>query len=233
MRPLVPLLLALLLIGVVADAQTISTLVVRSIPHSLGYTNGLAWDKSSTSNGTIWIADSGGTIEQHDPYRGVRLKTFRGSLSRTRGLAHDGINLWVATWNSPPTPSVFVLNTTTGSVIRSLVSPFTGGKSHGLTWDGATIWLAQEGGDLGWVSPGQMVPEFENMADSTEVDAISQPFKSQFGWHILQVQERRQEDVSDTVVKNRAAELLHKRKYDEELDAWLRKIRDEAFVDIK
>ena len=95
------------------------------------------------------------------------------------------------------------------------------------------IGSAQEGGDLGWTTPGQMVAEFQNMMDATEVNTVSRPFESQFGWHILEVLDRRQEDMSDTVVRNRAGETLHKRKYQEELDAWLRKIRDEAFVDIK
>ena len=92
---------------------------------------------------------------------------------------------------------------------------------------------AIRGGELGWTSPGQMVPEFQNVMDSTAVNTLSQPFESQFGWHILEVLERRQEDMSDTVVRNRAGEMLHQRKYQEELEAWLRKIRDEAFVDIK
>jgi peptidyl-prolyl cis-trans isomerase SurA len=95
------------------------------------------------------------------------------------------------------------------------------------------IGTAQEGGDLGWTNPGQMVPAFENAMDSVAVDDISQPVQSEFGWHILEVLERREEDVSKTVVQNRAGEILHQRKYEEELDAWLRKIRDEAFVDIK
>ncbi|MEM8547910.1 MAG: peptidylprolyl isomerase [Pseudomonadota bacterium] len=95
------------------------------------------------------------------------------------------------------------------------------------------IGSAQEGGDLGWISPGQMVPEFENMMDSTEVGMVSTPVRSQFGWHILQVDERRVEDVTELMVRGKAKEYLHKRKYQEELDAWLRRIRDEAFVDIK
>jgi peptidyl-prolyl cis-trans isomerase SurA len=95
------------------------------------------------------------------------------------------------------------------------------------------IGSAQEGGDLGWATPGQMVPTFENTMDATEIGAVSQPFESQYGWHILEVLDRRQQDMSDLVVRNRARELLHQRKYEEELDAWLRKIRDEAFVDIK
>ena len=92
---------------------------------------------------------------------------------------------------------------------------------------------AQEGGDLSWTNPGQMVPEFENAMDSTAIDQVSPPFRSQFGWHILQVLERRQQDVTDIVSRNRVADVLHRRKYTEELDAWLHKIRDEAFVDIK
>lgn len=95
------------------------------------------------------------------------------------------------------------------------------------------IGSAQEGGELGWTSPGQMVPAFQNVMDSTAIDAISAPFQSEYGWHILQVEERRQEDVSNIVVRNRAKDILHQRKFQEELDVWLRKIRDEAFVDIK
>lgn len=95
------------------------------------------------------------------------------------------------------------------------------------------IGSAQEGGDLDWVSPGQMVPEFERVMDVTEPGAISMPFTSQFGWHVLQVVDRRKEDVTDTVLRNMAANHLHQRKYQDELQLWLQKIRDEAFVDIK
>lgn len=95
------------------------------------------------------------------------------------------------------------------------------------------IGSAQEGGELGWTQSGQMVPEFEAVMESTEVGEISDPLRSQFGWHILEVQERRQQDMTQEAIRNKAAEALHQRKYQEELDAWLRKIRDEAFVDIK
>lgn len=95
------------------------------------------------------------------------------------------------------------------------------------------IGSAQEGGDLGWTSPGQMVPEFEQMMQITAVGEISDPFRTEFGWHILEVEERREQDMTDKAVRNRAMNYLHNRKYQEELDAWLRQIRDEAFVDIK
>ena len=78
-----------------------------------------------------------------------------------------------------------------------------------------------------------MVPEFEKAMNSTEVGQISPPVRTQFGWHILQVQARREQDMTDQASRNKAMEYLHNRKYQEELDAWLRQIRDEAFVDIK
>ncbi len=95
------------------------------------------------------------------------------------------------------------------------------------------IGSAQEGGSLGWTRRGQMVPEFENAMESAEIGEIAGPVRSQFGWHILEVTDRREKDMTMEVRRNKAAEHLHGRKYEEELDAWLRKIRDEAFVDIK
>ena len=95
------------------------------------------------------------------------------------------------------------------------------------------IGSAAEGGDLGWTMPGQMVPEFEAAMQETDVGELSEPVRSQFGWHLLEVLERREQDMSQQAMKNRAMEVLHQRKYEEELDAWLRKLRDEAFVDIK
>ncbi len=95
------------------------------------------------------------------------------------------------------------------------------------------IGSAAEGGDLGWTNPGQMVPEFENMMASTETGSVSEPVRSQFGWHILEVLDRREKDMTSEMRRAQIQEHLHGRKYQEELDAWLRKIRDEAFVDIK
>jgi len=95
------------------------------------------------------------------------------------------------------------------------------------------IGSAQEGGDLGWTSPGQMVPEFEAAMANTPVGEISEPIRTQFGWHILLVEDRREQDMTDQATRNMAMNYLHNRKYQEELDAWLRQIRDEAFVDIK
>lgn len=89
------------------------------------------------------------------------------------------------------------------------------------------------GGDLGWSTPGMFVPEFEEAMGSTSVGSICRPFKSQYGWHILQVIERRKEDMSDKVKRNQAANVLRSRRFDEEFQLWLTQIREEAYVEIK
>jgi peptidyl-prolyl cis-trans isomerase SurA len=95
------------------------------------------------------------------------------------------------------------------------------------------IGSAMEGGELGWINPGQMVPEFQEAMDKTDLKAISQPFKSQFGWHIVDVEERREQDMTDTMRRKMAENYLFQRKYQDELQLWQGKIRDEAYVDIK
>ena len=92
---------------------------------------------------------------------------------------------------------------------------------------------ALKGGELGWSTPGMFVPEFEETMNSIALNEISMPFSSQFGWHILQVTERRNQDFSSTIIRNNAANMLRQRKYEEELQVWLQEIRDEAFVEIK
>lgn len=92
---------------------------------------------------------------------------------------------------------------------------------------------ALAGGDLGWVSPGQMVEEFEGTMTNTATGALSPVFETQYGWHFLQVQERRDQDTSDEYRRLQARNAVWKRKFDAELESWLREIRSEAFVDIK
>ncbi len=95
------------------------------------------------------------------------------------------------------------------------------------------IGSALSGGELGWSLPGQFVPQFEQVMNRIPVSEISEPFRSQFGWHILQVTERRSEDFSQDIKKRQATAILRERKFDEELQLWLQQIRSEAFVDIK
>ncbi|NDE00664.1 MAG: molecular chaperone SurA [Gammaproteobacteria bacterium] len=92
---------------------------------------------------------------------------------------------------------------------------------------------AAEGGDLGWSAPGNFVPEFDRMLESLTENEISQPFRTQFGWHIVQLLGRREYDNTEELRRQRAFLQLRESKADEETELWLRRLRDEAYVDIK
>ncbi len=92
---------------------------------------------------------------------------------------------------------------------------------------------ALNGGDLNWIDPSVLVPEFREMMAATPVDTISKPFKTQFGWHVLEVLGRRATDSTEQAREQQAMTVLRNRKYDEELQTWLRQIRDEAYVETK
>jgi peptidyl-prolyl cis-trans isomerase SurA len=92
---------------------------------------------------------------------------------------------------------------------------------------------ALNGGDLNWIDPEALVPEFREVMNNTASGELSKPFKSPYGWHVLQVMGRRATDSSVQFREQQAANLLRNRKYDEELQTWLRQIRDEAYVETK
>lgn len=92
---------------------------------------------------------------------------------------------------------------------------------------------AVEGGDLGWLSPGDTVPQFERVMDSLAPGEVSRPFESPFGWHIVQVQERRKHDSTEELREAEAKEELRSRKRSEEMEAWLRRLRDDAYVEYR
>ena len=91
---------------------------------------------------------------------------------------------------------------------------------------------ASNGGDLGWVSEGDMVPSFEAMMKKTSVNDYSVPFQSQFGWHIVKVDEKRQKDVSDVYRKSMAREILYQRMVPQAIDDWMQELRAQAYVKI-
>lgn len=92
---------------------------------------------------------------------------------------------------------------------------------------------ASQGGDLGWLSPGETVPEFENAMDALKVGQVSGLVQSGFGWHLIQVQQRRNTDVSVEQKRQRARNAIRAFKSDEAFQDWLRQLRDRAFVEYR
>jgi peptidyl-prolyl cis-trans isomerase SurA len=92
---------------------------------------------------------------------------------------------------------------------------------------------APDGGDLGWAGPGTFVPEFDKAIADLKPNEISEPFKTRYGWHIVQVLGTRTYDSTDDVRRQKAYAAIRESKTDEETELWLRRLRDDAFVEIK
>ena len=88
-----------------------------------------------------------------------------------------------------------------------------------------------EGGDMGWSGPGTFVPEFEDVTNSIALDTVSEPFESRFGWHILEVTGRRTYDNTEEVKEQSCIQQVRNSKLANESELWVRRIRDEAYVD--
>ncbi|MDX1654884.1 MAG: peptidylprolyl isomerase, partial [Candidatus Competibacteraceae bacterium] len=92
---------------------------------------------------------------------------------------------------------------------------------------------ASQGGELGWVSPGELEPGFEEVMNQLSPGQVSEPFGTPFGWHIVQVEGRRQGEDGGDAEKARVREALAQRKADEQWEQWLGELRDEAYVEIR
>ncbi len=119
--------------------------------------------------------------------------------------------------------------------LEQLRSRILGGEDFGRLARGHSndTGSAVKGGELGWVNPGDVVPAFQQQMDALGINEISKPFKSQFGWHIVQVLERRSHDSSDKVRRNKAMLEIRERKAKEAVAHYLSQLRDEAYVEIR
>jgi peptidyl-prolyl cis-trans isomerase SurA len=92
---------------------------------------------------------------------------------------------------------------------------------------------ANIGGDMGWTDPGTFVPEFDEIVEQSEIGVISEPFQSRFGWHVLEVLGRRVYDNTEDLKRSNCDLRIRNSKMEEETQAWARRLRDEAFIDVR
>ncbi|MEM7357686.1 MAG: peptidylprolyl isomerase [Pseudomonadota bacterium] len=90
---------------------------------------------------------------------------------------------------------------------------------------------AAKGGDLGWVSPGEMVPNFEKTYDQLPIGEISQPISTQYGMHILQVLDRREKNITDQMIRARADNILRRQRAEREFQQWVRELKEQAYIE--
>jgi peptidyl-prolyl cis-trans isomerase SurA len=92
---------------------------------------------------------------------------------------------------------------------------------------------ASKGGELGWLTPGDTVPEFERAMDGLKPGDVSSPVQSPFGWHLIQVEERRDQDVTEARKRLEARRAIRERKSEEAFEDWVRQARDRAYVEYR
>jgi peptidyl-prolyl cis-trans isomerase SurA len=90
-----------------------------------------------------------------------------------------------------------------------------------------------KGGDLGWLNPGDTVPEFDEAMKKLEPNQISAPVRTPFGWHLIQVLERRRQDITGDRARSEAQVAIRQRKAEEAFQDWVRQIRDRAYVEVR
>ena len=129
------------------------------------------------------------------------------------------------------TPNEIIDDATAKQQLEGALERVEEGEDFGelakLLSDGPT---APVGGDLGWSDPGSFVPEFEKVMNDLEIGEISEPFRSPFGWHIVEVLDRRVYDNTEDLKRRNCDARIRNSKMEDETQLWMRRLRDEAFV---
>ena len=172
------------------------------------------------------IGDVEGPIEAGNGYHIIQLADKRGGteqLVKQTNLRHIML-----------TPNEIRTEEQTLEQIRELRQRILDGEDFATlarqNSDDASSVVA--GGDLDWINEGGMPPEMQEVVDDLEINELSEPFRTETGWHIAEVLDRREQDLSRQYTRNQAANALRNRKFDLELQNWLLEIREEAFVEI-
>jgi len=133
------------------------------------------------------------------------------------------------------TPNEIIDDATAKQRLEEAVERIEGGEDFAevaklLSDDPGSV---NEGGDMGWTNPGTFVQEFEQTANNAEIGKLSDPFRTQFGWHILEVMDRRTYDNTEDLKESNCVNRIRNSKLSSESELWVRRLRDEAYVDIR
>jgi len=223
------------LVARIEDGQSlplVGSQAARQGPYPLDNTD-FGWRKAnrlpnlfSDVVGGMSIGDVRGPIEAGNGYHVIQLADKRGGteqMVKQTNLRHIML-----------TPNEIRTEAQTEAAIRDLRQRIVDGEDFASlarqNSDDASSVVA--GGDLDWINEGGMPPEMEEVVETLEVGELSEPFRTQTGWHIAEVLERRETDLSRQYTRGQAANALRNRKFDLELQNWLLEIREEAFVEI-
>ena len=154
----------------------------------------------------------------------VRVNELRSAVERSEVNQTNARHILI-------TPNEIIDDATARQQLEDAIEKIEEGEDFGelakLLSDGPT---APVGGDLGWSDPGSLVPEFEQVMDALEIGEVSDPFRSPFGWHILEVMERRVYDNTEDLKQRNCDMRIRNSKMEDETQLWIRRLRDEAFV---
>ena len=178
--------------------------------------------------GPMEVGDFSEPIRAVSGYHIVRINDLRGAVQRSEVEQTKIRHILI-------TPNEIIDDATAEQQLKEALVQLISGDDFGelaklLSDDPGS---QNEGGEMGWTSPGEFVPEFEDVANKMKVGDVSEPFKSRFGWHILEVMDRRTYDNTEEIKQSSCIQRVRNGKLEEETELWMRRIRDEAFVDIR
>ncbi len=218
------------------DGTDFAELAIRYSDSQTGLEGGsLGWRKGdqlptifSDVVGPMEAGDFSSPIRAISGYHIVKVNDLRGAIQRSEVEQMRIRHILI-------TPDEIIDDETAKQQLKEAVSQINSGEDFGeiaklLSDDPGS---ANDGGEMGWRGPGTYVPEFEAMAKQVEIGVISEPFQTRFGWHIIEVMERRIHDNTEELKESGCIQRVRNSKLTEEEELWVRRIRDEAFVDIR
>ncbi len=218
------------------DGADFAELAIRYSDSQTGLEGGsLGWRKGnqlptmfSDVVGPMEAGDFSNPIRAISGYHLVKVNDLRGAMQRSEVEQMRIRHILI-------TPNEIIDDETAKQQLEEAVVQIVSGKEFGeiaklLSDDPGS---ANEGGEMGWKGPGAFVPEFEVVAKKIEIGVVSEPFQTRFGWHIIEVMDRRIYDNTEELKESSCIQRIRNSKLTEEEELWVRRIRDEAFVDIR